>query len=237
MFGKKKSFRKQRHLRDKEKGTGAAAGETVVDPDPTPPQQAAPKGISGLANAEIDSLISQLREHVEQGRIFEARAAVHKLQVLDSANPTPCSPASQIEAVRHLMHDVLAQADHVDTLLRELYSDDDWTLAKDKAGVRIHYRREANSPIHMVRSQPSNSYPCKDEQVSPNIANIGQGSDNLRELFPKGFHPPVFAFRGNGAHAPLVSRGHHETGYGALVAFQIREGDSTSRQSRHPPYL
>ena len=91
----------------------------------------------------IDELTAQLHEHVEQGRIFDARSVVHEIHALEG------NDAKQLdEPTQHLLDEVLSQSAHVESLLHELHSDDDWTLAKQKSGVTIHYRREADSPIH-----------------------------------------------------------------------------------------
>ena len=90
-----------------------------------------------------DKLIAELHEHIEQGRIFDARSVVHEL----SESESPLQPD-----VKHIMDEVITQSDHVESLLRELHSDDNWTLAKQKSGVTVHYRREEDSPIHTVRA-------------------------------------------------------------------------------------
>ena len=49
-------------------------------------------------------------------------------------------------------HDGHGASDHVESLLRELHSDDDWTLARERAGVTFHFRKPPDSPIHTVRT-------------------------------------------------------------------------------------
>ena len=103
--------------------------------------------------SRVSDLTAQLKEHVFQGRIFEARATALKLksmrnEVSDAAARTKIDS----DSVKHTIEEVLDQAEHVDRLLRDLHSDDGWTLAKDSNGVTIHYRREAGTSIHTVRA-------------------------------------------------------------------------------------
>ncbi|KAL9187984.1 hypothetical protein ACHAXT_006362 [Thalassiosira profunda] len=100
-------------------------------------------------NSNANALISQLREHDDQGRIFDALSVVRQLGALERKDP---SISRELEPVRHLMEETVTQADHVESLLHELHSDDDWTLAKQKSGVTVHYRRNDDSPIHTVRA-------------------------------------------------------------------------------------
>ena len=104
---------------------------------------------SKTASSSADELISQLREHVDQGRIFDARSIVHKLIGIEIEDPTS---SSKLEPVRHLIEEVIAQSEHVESLLHQLHSDDNWTLAKQRSGVTVHFRREPNSQIHVVRA-------------------------------------------------------------------------------------
>ncbi len=97
-----------------------------------------------------DVLISQLLDHVHQGRIFDARSIVMKLYAAENEDPITCT--SNLDSVRHVMEEVVAQSQHVESLLSELHSDDYWTLAKHKSGVTVHFRREPNSSIHTVRA-------------------------------------------------------------------------------------
>ena len=150
-MAKIKKRSKQRH-HSKEKGTTPPAAATIgVDPlqggtDPT----SSINGGTTKHTSETDTLISQLRDHLDQGRIFDARSIVKKLHALESKDP---SSSPKLEPVRHLMEEVITQSDHVESLLHELHSDDDWTLAKQKSGVTVHYRREPSSPIHTVSCQ------------------------------------------------------------------------------------
>lgn len=89
-----------------------------------------------------DSLIAQLHEHVEQGRIFDARSIVHTLSAFETKDQT----------ILQLMDEVITESEHVESLLHDMHSDDDWTLAKQKSGVTVHYRREIDSNIHTVRA-------------------------------------------------------------------------------------
>ncbi|KAL3795378.1 hypothetical protein ACHAW5_005478 [Stephanodiscus triporus] len=104
---------------------------------------------SKTASSSADELISQLRDHIDQGRIFDARSIVHKLIGIEIEDPTS---SSNLEPVRHLIEEVIAQSEHVESLLHQLHSDDDWTLAKQRSGVTVHFRREPNSQIHVVRA-------------------------------------------------------------------------------------
>ncbi|KAL7540131.1 hypothetical protein ACHAXR_009898 [Thalassiosira sp. AJA248-18] len=103
------------------------------------------KGCANNAASPVEELSSQLREHINQGRIFDARSIVHKLNA-------ECNDPGGLKPVRHLMDEVISQSKHVEDLLHELHSNDDWTLAKQKSGVTVHFRREQNSPIHTVRA-------------------------------------------------------------------------------------
>ena len=97
-----------------------------------------------------DVLISQLLDHVHQGRIFDARSTVMKLYAAENEDHITCT--SNLDSVRHVMDEVITQSQHVESLLSELHSDDNWTLAKHKSGVTVHFRREPNSSIHTVRA-------------------------------------------------------------------------------------
>jgi hypothetical protein len=77
---------------------------------------------SKTTSSSADELISQLREHVDQGRIFDARSIVHKLIGIEINDPTS---SSNLEPVRHLIEEVIAQSEHVKSLLHQLHSDDD----------------------------------------------------------------------------------------------------------------
>jgi hypothetical protein len=120
-------------------GSGSRSGASKTHHDSNAP-----------SSAIIDALISQLLDHVHQGRIFDARSIVMKLNAAEKADPKNCSP--NLGSVRHVMEEVLTQSQHVEDLLCELHSDDNWTLAKHKSGVTVHFRREPNSSIHTVRA-------------------------------------------------------------------------------------
>eukprot|EP00581_Thalassiosira_minuscula_P008458 CAMPEP_0183709370 /NCGR_PEP_ID=MMETSP0737-20130205/5425_1 /TAXON_ID=385413 /ORGANISM="Thalassiosira miniscula, Strain CCMP1093" /LENGTH=655 /DNA_ID=CAMNT_0025937449 /DNA_START=217 /DNA_END=2184 /DNA_ORIENTATION=+ len=161
MVSKIKIGIKQRHRRPKEKEMAAHDGDKISDGvDPILEDKVASSNDGAEHKSKTDTLVSQLREHVVQGRIFDARSIVQELNVLEKEDP---SSSSSLEPVRHLMEEVLAQSDHVESLLHELHSDDDWTLAKEKSGVTVHYRREPSSPIHTVRAVTTfNNFSPKD---------------------------------------------------------------------------
>lgn len=145
-----KNRREQRHHRSGKEALPTVA--TASNPPLTSNAGTKKMPTSTKHQSATDTLIAQLREHVEQGRIFDARSTVHELQAIESKDPTS---SITINTVRHLMDEVISQSDHVECLLHELHSDDDWTLAKQKSGVTVHYRREENSPIHTVRAATS----------------------------------------------------------------------------------
>ena len=109
--------------------------------------------------SEIDSLISQFRESFEQGRIFDARTLVHQIHAFKKEQKKDTDPEkftsiqSKLRPLQHLLEETLTQSTHVESLLHDLHSNENWTLAKEKSGVTVHYRREDNSPIHLVRAQ------------------------------------------------------------------------------------
>ena len=95
-------------------------------------------------------LIAELKDHVFQGRILEARTAALELNAMKNS---VANDATKINSVEQIIDEVLDQADHVGNLLHDLHSDDGWTLAKESRGVTVHYRREAGTSIHTVRAQ------------------------------------------------------------------------------------
>ena len=108
---------------------------------------------SSSSSTTIDVLVSQLQDHINQGRIFDAREVVHQLERIEKDDTsTTTTSSSKLKVVQHLMDEVLVQSKHVESLLHQLHSDDDWTLAKHKSGVTVHYRKENNSSIHVVRA-------------------------------------------------------------------------------------
>jgi hypothetical protein len=120
---------------------------------PPPSQSAllATASSSSSSTTTIDGLISQLKDHINQGRIFDAREVVHQLVRIEK-NDTSTTISSKLKGVQHIMDEVIVQSKHVESLLHQLHSDDDWTLANHKSGVTVHYRKESNSNIHIVRA-------------------------------------------------------------------------------------
>ncbi|KAL7439991.1 hypothetical protein ACHAXM_012176 [Skeletonema potamos] len=100
----------------------------------------------------VSDLAAELNEHVFQGRIFDARVTALKLKSMRN-EVSDSSARSKIDCVQHIIEETLDQAEHVDSLLHELHSDDGWTLAKEGKNVVIHYRREPGTSIHTVRAQ------------------------------------------------------------------------------------
>ena len=131
---------RRNHKNKKKTQKNNVVQENVVSPPPTSNTKSAHIQSNSSNN---DKLIAELHEHIEQGRIFDARSVVHEL----SESESPLQPD-----VKHVMNEVITQSDHVESLLRELHSDDNWTLAKQKSGVTVHFRREEDSPIHTVRA-------------------------------------------------------------------------------------
>jgi hypothetical protein len=120
-----------------------------------PPSQSAlvATASSSSSSTTIDVLISQLKDHINQGRIFDAREIVHQLVNIEKNDTsTKTTTSSKLKGVQHLMDEVIVQSKHVESLLHQLHSNDDWTLANHKSGVTVHYRKEANSNIHIVRA-------------------------------------------------------------------------------------
>jgi len=111
------------------------------------------------SEVELNNLITELSDSVEQGRIFDARKVVHQLEKIEKSNYAALTAygEEQIQRILHpirpVIQEVLAQSSHVESLLHDLHSNDNWILAKERSGVIIHYRREENSPIHVVRAQ------------------------------------------------------------------------------------
>ena len=100
------------------------------------------------------NLTAELKEHVKQGRIFDARNTALKLQKVMKTNEVEdASGHAKFDSVDHIIEEVIEQAEHVDNLLHDLHSDDGWTFAKEGKGVTIHYRREEGTSIHTVRAQ------------------------------------------------------------------------------------
>lgn len=108
---------------------------------------------------ELNNLITELSDSVEQGRIFDARKVVHELEKIEKSNYAAHTAHGEeqiqrkLHPIRPVIQEVLAQSSHVESLLHDLHSNDNWTLAKERSGVTVHYRREENSPIHVVRAQ------------------------------------------------------------------------------------
>jgi hypothetical protein len=102
--------------------------------------------------SSVSDLTIELKEHVFQGRIFEARVVALKLKSMGN-EVSDASARTKIDAIQHIIDEVLDQSSHVDSLLHDLHSDDGWTLAKEGKGVTIHYRREPGTSIHTVRAQ------------------------------------------------------------------------------------
>mmetsp|Transcript_17546 Transcript_17546/g.31733 ORF Transcript_17546/g.31733 Transcript_17546/m.31733 type:complete len:664 (-) Transcript_17546:287-2278(-) len=161
MVTKIKKF-KQRHHRPKVKGSQPNAATIDVNDDPQqegnndPTSSINDNGGTTMETehaSTIDTLISQLKDHLDQGRIFDARTLVQKLRAFESSSSNDPNPTAKFDdAIQQLMEEVITQSDHVESLLHELHSDDGWMLAKDKSGVTVHYRRDPNSPIHTVRA-------------------------------------------------------------------------------------
>lgn len=102
--------------------------------------------------SHASDLTADLKEHVFQGKIFDARVTALKLKSMRN-EVSDVAARTKIDSVNHIIEEVLEQAEHVDSLLRDLHSDDGWTLAKESKGVTIHYRREEGTSIHTVRAQ------------------------------------------------------------------------------------
>jgi len=104
---------------------------------------------------EESNLTAELKEHVKQGRIFDARNTALKLRKVMKPNEAEdvVSGRAKLDSVDHIIEEVIEQAEHVDNLLHDLHSDDGWTFAKEGKGVTIHFRREKGTSIHTVRAQ------------------------------------------------------------------------------------
>ena len=120
--------RTKKSLRKDDGKVKAAVTPNVHDDDARNPTSAQNQNAP-----RIDELTAQLHEHVDQGRIFDARSVVHEIHALEGNDVKQLD-----EPTQHLLDEVLSQSAHVESLLHELHSDDDWTLAKQKSGVTIH---------------------------------------------------------------------------------------------------
>ena len=129
--------------------TGAEVKRTMTTTQGNPSSNTADE--ASLAS-RVSDLSAELKEHVFQGRIFDARATALKLKSMRN-EVSDAAVRAKIDSVKHTIEEVLEQAEHVENMLHDLHSDDGWTLAKEGKGVTIHYRREAGTSIHTVRAQ------------------------------------------------------------------------------------
>lgn len=138
------------------------------------------------STSKANALISQLREHDDQGRIFDALSVVREIDALEREDP---SVSRELEPVRHLMEETVTQADLVESLLHELHSDDDWTLAKQKSGVTVHYRRNDDSPIHTVRA--CSTYTNFTPKDFVRLCSLFVETELMHLWFPQGIMKPA----------------------------------------------
>ncbi|KAL7547216.1 hypothetical protein ACHAWF_010533 [Thalassiosira exigua] len=177
--------RRDRDGASKPRNNAPAAASGIVDsPANQPPSP--PNGGAETPAADVDALVSDLREHTLQGRIFEARAVVRELRHLEGADPT-LSP--KLDPVRHLLEETLSHSDHVESLLRELHSDDGWTLARERAGVTVHSRKRPDSPIHTVRAATTfRDFSPKD---FVRLVSLFNETEHMHQWFPMGVMRPA----------------------------------------------
>mmetsp|Transcript_16984 Transcript_16984/g.37473 ORF Transcript_16984/g.37473 Transcript_16984/m.37473 type:complete len:531 (+) Transcript_16984:194-1786(+) len=103
-------------------------------------------------NPPLPFLIEEMRQHMEQGRIFEARKIGQRLLAREKKPNTSAYYTKKIDPVRGLIDDIYHRAEHVESLLRDLNTDDDWQLAREGKGVTVHFRKDEGSPLHLVRA-------------------------------------------------------------------------------------
>lgn len=97
----------------------------------------------------LADLVSQMEEHMALDRILDARKVVDEIQQLSPAIIARLSPKQQ-EKIKHIVQ----ESNHVQELLRDLQSDDGWTLCRSRKGITVHYRNEGKGdPIHAVKTR------------------------------------------------------------------------------------
>ena len=104
------------------------------------------------STSKVDSLIREMEEHLEQGRIFEARKIGQRLLAREKKSNSSAYYSKKIDPVRGVIEDIRLRAEHVESLLRDLNTDDDWQLAREGKGVTVHFRKDEGSPLHLVRA-------------------------------------------------------------------------------------
>lgn len=107
---------------------------------------------SKTSTSKTASLIEEMRQHMEQGRIFEARKIGQILLAREKKPNTSAYYTKKIDPVRLLIDDIYHRAEHVESLLNDLNTDDDWQLAREGKGVTVHFRKDEGSPLHLVRA-------------------------------------------------------------------------------------
>ena len=154
---------------------------------------------SSSAAAAAEALISELRDHVDQGLIFEARSVAHEL--IGGIEGDDRAPYLEPD-VRHVIEEVVSQSEHVESLLRQLHSDDDWTLAKQRSGVTVHFRREPNSNIHVVRAATTF------EDFSPKdfvrLCSLFVETELMHRWFPGGVMAPATVLSWHSKYSKVV---------------------------------
>ena len=158
---------------------------------------------SSAASASADALISKLRYHVDQGRIFDARSVAHELIGGIIEGDDQATPRHLVEPdVRHLVEEVITQSEHVESLLRQLHSDDDWTLARQRSGVTVHFRREPNSNIHVVRAATTF------ENFSPKdfvrLTSLFVETEYMHRWFPGGVMAPASVLSWHSKYSKVI---------------------------------
>ncbi len=180
-------------------GGGKGGGKKrLIDgaaPPPRPPSLL--RDAKTASSTAADSLIFQLRDHVDQGRIFDARSVARELTTMIGASAGGSDVLDP--DVRRLVAEVDTESEHVESLLRELHSDDGWTLAKRKSGVTVHFRRgnetkddDANdndSNIHVVRA--STTFENFNPKDFVRFCSLFVETEYMHRWFPGGIMSPA----------------------------------------------
>jgi hypothetical protein len=158
---------------------------------------------AAAAAAAADALISELRDHVNQGRIFDARSAAHELIGGIGGGDLATSSSPHLgQDVRHLIGEVVSQSEHVESLLRQLQSDDGWTLARQRSGVTVHFRREPNSNIHVVRAATTF------DDFSPGdfvrLCSLFVETEHMHRWFPGGVMAPATVLSWHSKYSKVI---------------------------------
>ena len=130
--------------------------------------------------------IEEMDEHMEQGRIFEARKIGQRLLARESNSS---AYSKRIDPVRGLIEDINLRAEHVESLLHDLNTDDDWQLAKEGKGVTVHIRKDEGSPLNLVRA--TSVFDNFTPEDFAKLCSLFVETELMHEWFPGGFMKPA----------------------------------------------